>query len=152
MLLPALFTAVNVFSAGLLAGEEFIIRFGVRGPLAALDPAPHIRLRQSLIRTLRVLVPALLAVTLLSAIATAVVTGLAPGWTFRAAGLAALVLFIMVTLAGTVPINQAVLVWNPQAPPPDWQAAIRRWERLDDVRTAAAVAAFVCFLLPMVRA
>ena len=27
---------VSVFFAGLLAGEEFVIRYGVRGPLAAL--------------------------------------------------------------------------------------------------------------------
>jgi len=142
---------VNLLGAGLLAGEEFIVRFGVRGPLASLDPAAHIRLRQALIRTLRLLVPALFAVTLLSAIATAAVTGLAPGWQFRTAGLAALILFIMVTLAGTVPINQAVLAWDPEHPPSGWQGAIRRWERLDDVRTAAAVAAFLFFLLPMVR-
>jgi hypothetical protein len=47
---------INVFFAGLLAGEEFVIRFGVRGPLAGLDQRPHIELRKALILTLRILV------------------------------------------------------------------------------------------------
>jgi hypothetical protein len=34
---------VSVLFAGLLAGEEFVIRYGVRGPLATLDDGPHIR-------------------------------------------------------------------------------------------------------------
>ena len=31
---------VSVFFAGLLAGEEFVIRCGVRGPLASLPAGP----------------------------------------------------------------------------------------------------------------
>ena len=33
---------ISVFFAGLLAGEEFVIRYGVRGPLASLEDGPHI--------------------------------------------------------------------------------------------------------------
>jgi hypothetical protein len=47
----------------------------------------------------------------------------------RYAGLATLVAFISVTLAGTVPINKAVLRWDPSDPPHDWRQLIRRWER-----------------------
>jgi hypothetical protein len=66
---------INVFGAGLLAGEEFVIRYGVRGPLGRLDQESHIRMRQGLIRTLRILVPAILLPTLLSAVAVTVVDG-----------------------------------------------------------------------------
>jgi hypothetical protein len=55
---------INVFGAGLLAGEEFVIRYGVRGPLGRLDQESHIRMRQGLIRTPRILVPAILLPTL----------------------------------------------------------------------------------------
>jgi len=47
----------NLLCAGMLAGEEFVIRYGVRAPVASLDPQPEIQLRQALIRRLRVLVP-----------------------------------------------------------------------------------------------
>src|ERR1700685_3189123 len=66
---------INAFGAGLLAGEEFVIRYGVRGPLGRLDQEPHIRMRQGLIRTLRILVPAILLPTLVSAVAVTVVDG-----------------------------------------------------------------------------
>jgi hypothetical protein len=136
---------VSLFAAGLLAGEEFVIRFGVRGPLASLDLDAHILFRQALIRRLRVLVPAIFLVAFLSGAALSVLTG----DPFDIIGVAALAGFISITLGGTVPINQAVLRWNPVLPPPDWHAVIVRWERLDTTRTAAAVLAFVFFLLPV---
>ncbi|MEI9993277.1 MAG: anthrone oxygenase family protein [Rhizomicrobium sp.] len=134
----------SVFFAGLLAGEEFVIRFGVRGPLAALDDAAHIRLRQALIRTLRILVPAIFALTFLATGAAIALGGAAFDLAFalRCAGQLALLAFMVITLAGTVPINQAVLVWNPSAPPEGWRGAIRRWEKLDTVRTLLALGAF----------
>jgi len=138
---------VALFGAGILAGEELVIRFGVRGPLARLEQGPHIRLRQGLIRTLRVLVPAVFFPTLLLAAATAVLGGLGPGLPLRAGSVAALLVWLAATLGGTAPINQAALRWDPAAPPADWLDVVRRWERLDTVRTAAATAAFALLLL-----
>src|SRR2546430_12910598 len=66
---------VSVFFAGLLAGEEFVIRYGVRGPLASLEDGPHILFRQALIRHLRVLVPSIYLATLLSAVIVEVAIG-----------------------------------------------------------------------------
>jgi hypothetical protein len=71
---------IRVFGAGLLAGEEFVIRYGVRGPLGRLDQESHIRMRQGLIRTLRILVPAILVPTLLSAVAVTVTDGADGAW------------------------------------------------------------------------
>jgi uncharacterized membrane protein len=51
------------------------------------------------------------------------------------------------TLAGTAPINQAALRWDAAGPPADWLDVIRRWERLDTVRAAAATLAFALFLI-----
>lgn len=50
----------NVLCAGLLAGEEFAVCYGLRSSFASLDERSHIRLRQALIRRLRVLVPIVL--------------------------------------------------------------------------------------------
>jgi uncharacterized membrane protein len=136
----------SVLFAGLLAGEEFVIRYGVRGPLASLDDQPHILLRQALIRPLRVLVPSLYVATLFSAAAATALDGIGSGLALRCIGLAALLVWIAVTLGGTVPINAAVLDWNATAPPADWRARIDRWEQLDTVRTWAAMIAFASLL------
>ena len=151
-MLIQIFEFVNLLCAGLLAGEEFVIRFGVRGTLASLDPETGIRLRQALILKLRVLVPAIFGTAFLSGIAVTVLGGLGSGFDFRCAGLLSLVTFISITLAGTVPINKAVLTWNPAAPPEEWQAMIRRWEQLDTLRTWAAIAAFAFFLTAFFQA
>jgi hypothetical protein len=103
-------------------------------------------LRQALIYRLRVMVPAIFALTILSGVAVTLVNGLDHGFVFRGAGLLALVTFIALTLGGTVPINQAALTWNPAAPPTNWRALVKRWEQLDTARCWLAVAAFALFL------
>jgi len=134
---------ISVLFAGLLAGEEFVIRYGVRGPLASLDDQSHIRFRQALIYKLRILVPAIYVLTLLSAVAVTVLDGTNGGMAFRGVAIAALVAWIGATLRGTVPINEAVLEWSASAPPVTWRAQVDRWERLNTLRTWAAVIAFI---------
>ena len=140
---------VNLFCVGILAGEEFTIRYGVRAPLASLDTRPHIELRQALIRRLRIVVPIIFGLSILSGGVTAFLAGFDPGFGFRCAGLLALIAFISVTLFGTVPINQAAATWNPSLPPHNWRTLVSRWERLDSVRFWAALIAFILFLTAM---
>ncbi|MFD0258861.1 anthrone oxygenase family protein [Kitasatospora indigofera] len=137
---------VNLFCAGLLAGIEFVVRFGVRGALNVPDAYDQIRLRQALVRRLRVLVPAVYGPALLSTVAVTAGGRGEPGFALRCSALAALLGFTAVTFAGTVPVNKALLEWPPGAPPLDWRGRIRRWERLDTVRALAAVTAFALLL------
>lgn len=140
---------VNLFFAGILAGEELVIRYGVRGPVASLDQVPSIQIRQALIYSLRIVVPAIFFTTLLSAAAVTVLDGFDPGFVMRCGALVALLVWIGFTLPGTAPINSAALEWQPDAPPANWRAMVRRWERFDTVRTWAALAAFVLLLAAM---
>ena len=145
----AIIGLVNLLGAGILAGEEFTIRYGLRAPLASLDQYAHIQLRQALIRRLRILVPAIFGLAIVSGAATTIVNGFDQGFAFRCAGLLGLATFIGITLTGTVPINQAALDWDPVAPPSNWQTMVHTWERLDTVRCWAAMTAFVLFLIAL---
>jgi len=138
----AIIAFANVICVGLLAGEEFAMCYGIRTPIARLDDQAHIRARQALIYRLRVLVPGILALTMLSGIAATVANGTEHGFALRCAGLLVLVTFIGITLGGTVPINKAALAWNPAAPPANWRALVSRWENLNTARCWLAVAAF----------
>jgi hypothetical protein len=138
----------SVLFAGLLAGTEIAVRLGVAGPLELLDRRAHIVVRQGLIRTLRVIAPAFFFPALiLGGIAAACGerSGMATAW--RAVGVAALVVWLLVTFAGTVPLNSAAMEWDPLNPPPDFQEIIRRWERLAAIRVVASVVAFASFTL-----
>ena len=137
---------INLFCTGLFAGIEFIVYFGVRAPLAVPDVQPQIQIRQALIRRLRVLVPAVFALTAISGVTVAVLDGSAPGFIFRWAGVLAVLIWTLATFGGTVPINEAVLTWHGDAPPENWKAVIKQWERLDAIRTCAALTAFAFYL------
>ncbi|MEO6533787.1 MAG: anthrone oxygenase family protein [Pseudolysinimonas sp.] len=143
-------STIGVLFAGLLAGEEFIVRYGVQPALTSLDDLPHLRARQALVRRLRIVVPALMAPTVLLAIAALVVGGTAPGFAFRVAGLAALVAFVLFSFLGTVPINIRVNDWDAEHPPADWKRVIARWQLIDVFRSSAAILGFGLLLIGLV--
>lgn len=138
---------VSLFAAGLLAGAEVVVRYGVRDAITLLDEQPQLVLRQALVRRLRILVPVLYGLTVVTGVAVAVVDGAAPGAGFRWAALVALLGWTVLTFSGTVPINKAVVSWSPTAPPADWRQRLDRWERLNTIRTWAALAVFGCFTI-----
>ncbi|MDQ2713342.1 MAG: DUF1772 domain-containing protein [Chloroflexota bacterium] len=137
---------VNVFCAGILAGIEIVIHYGLRAPAEVLDEQAQIQLRQALVRRLRVLVPAFFVPAAISGIAVTVLDGAAPGFWFRCAGVLAVLTWILIRVIGTVPINSATLTWQPGAPPKNWKALVNHTERFHIVGVWAAVMAFAFFL------
>lgn len=137
----------NLFFAGLLSGAEYVVRYGVRKPLNVLDVHPQIQLRQALIRTLRLAVPAVYVPAMLSTLAVTIMNGTSTGVAFRCAGLLAMLVWSITTFFGTVPLNQDLLTWLPEAPPENWRAIIAKWDRLDMVRFWAAIIAFASFIV-----
>jgi hypothetical protein len=136
----------NLFFAGILAGMEIAIHYGVGAPPATLDDRSQILFRQGLIRRLRVLVPAFFLPSVFSAIAITVLDRCAPGFWLRCAALLALLLWIVARVIVTVPMNSATLTWDADAPPPNWKALIERTEGFHITGVWAALAAFVCLL------
>jgi hypothetical protein len=55
----------------------------------------------------------------------------------------ALLAWILVTAIGTLPINMGALQWRPTHRRPTG-ALVSRWERLDVIRSSAALLAFAC--------
>ena len=100
------------------------------------------------IRPLRILVPSIYVGTLISAAAATALDGIGSGaLPCAVAGFAALLVWIAVTLGGTVPINAAVLDCNATAPPAgSGGAQIERWEDLNSVRAWLAAGAFALLL------
>jgi hypothetical protein len=139
--------AVGLVLAGLLAGEEFIVRWGVQPALSTLEDRAHILARLALVKRLKVVVPILMVPTVLVGIAVLATGGVGAGFGFRVAGLLALVAFVLFSFLGTVPINIMVNDWTPDAPPADWKDVVRRWQFIDVFRSSAAILAFVAFVV-----
>jgi hypothetical protein len=137
---------INIVLAGLLAGEEFLVCYGMRAPLGSLESGVQIPTRQALIRRMRVLVPAIFFAALASGVAIASLGGPGVAFDLRCGGVGLLTAFILLTLTSTVPINKALLAWDAAAPPANWRTLIARWERLDVARAWLALTAFALFL------
>jgi hypothetical protein len=137
---------INLFFGGILAGIEIVIHYGLRAPAEVMSERSQLQLRQALVLRLRILVPAFFLPTALSAIGVAVLEGAAAGLWLRCVGLIAILLWIVIRIIGTVPINSATLSWELAAPPTDWKAQVVRAERFHDIGVWAAVVSFACFL------
>jgi hypothetical protein len=140
---------VNVFFAGMLAGIEFVIHYGLRVPAEMLDDHAQLQLRQALVLRLRVLVPAFFVPVAVSGFALTILDSAAPGFWSRCAGVAALLTWIAIRIIGTVPINSATLSWQLSSPPMNWKAQVNHAERFHIVGVWAAVLAFAFFLTAM---
>ena len=141
-----LLRVVIVFFAGLLAGMEIVIHYGLRAPVQLLNDRSQLQLRQELVLRLRILVPAFFGPAALSGVAITVMDGMSPGMWFRCAGVVAALVWIAIRIFGTIPINIATLTWNVEAPPAHWRGLVDHAERFHIVGVWAAVIAFACFL------
>jgi Domain of unknown function (DUF1772) len=141
-MIHAIVEFLNLFFAGVLAGEEFVICYGVRTVVAVLDQQPQIQLRHALIRKLRALVPAIFILTALSGAAAMSLDGTGPGFRLRCLAALGLLIWVVTTLFGTVPVNKDTLTWRADAPPKNWRVLVGRWERFDMARCWAAVISF----------
>ncbi|EWM18929.1 DUF1772 domain-containing protein [Kutzneria sp. 744] len=139
--------AVGLFLAGTLAGEEFIVRYGVQPALRRLDDRAHVAARVALVRALRIVVPIIMLPTVLVAVAVVIVDAGGAGAGWRWAGTAALGAFLLFSFLGTVPLNMKVADWQPDNPPADWRTTVLRWQRIDVLRSSAAIIAFLCLVV-----
>ncbi len=137
---------VNLFFAGMLAGIEFVIHYGFRGPSESLDEHSQLQLRQALVMRLRVLVPAFFAPTAVLGIILMVANTSAPGFWSRCAAVLAVCIWVLIRVVGTVPINSATADWPLNDPPKNWKELVNRAERFHIIGVWAAVLAFVFFL------
>src|SRR5215469_10739107 len=100
---------VTLFCAGILAGMEIAIHYGLRAPAEELGDQAQIQLRQALILRLRILVPAFFFPVLVGGIAVTLLQSSGPGFWFQCAGLVAMLVWIVIRVIGTVPLNSATL-------------------------------------------
>jgi hypothetical protein len=137
---------VNLLFAGLLAGVEIAIHYGVCAAAEVLSDQSQLLFRRALVLKLRVLVPALFVPTAVSGIAIAVLDSTSAGFWFHFVGMLAVVIWIATRVIATVRINKAMLTWEVEAPPKNWKAQVDHAERFHIVGVWAAALAFAFFL------
>src|SRR5205807_2453196 len=118
-----------------------------REPAEQLTDRAQLQLRKALVLKLRVLVPAFFAPAALLGIGLTFLNTTTPGFVLRCVAVVALVIWIVIRVIGTVPINTATVDWQLDTPPQDWKAQVTHAERFHIVGVWAAVLTFACFLV-----
>jgi hypothetical protein len=85
----------------------------------------------------RVMPPFLLGTLALAALATAVSSGAAK-WQYLGSGVLVAVDLAM-TIAGLVPLNRVIAIWDADAPPQIWAQTRDQWDLLHAIRNASVV-------------
>ncbi|GAB4554056.1 MAG: DUF1772 domain-containing protein [Anaerolineales bacterium] len=151
---------IYTFAIGLFAGLLYTFEQGVIPMLMTLNAAEYTQVEQVLIRSLdafptgvivvanmAMLLPLYPLIRLWKERHTAYWRWTAAGWALFFFGVG------IFTIVLNVPINNAVLTWNPSAPPADWESARNTWNTLNAIRTPINYVSFLlmiwaCFEVP----
>ncbi len=95
-----------------------------------------------MVRRLRVLAPVLFAPSLVLAIMIALNERNEPRSWLRYVVVSMLLVWTVIRIARTVPINSAILEWNPEAPLGDWRSLVQRTGRFLQGRKGYSVLPF----------
>jgi len=131
---------VAVLLIGLMAGFFFAFAIDVVPAFAELEAGPYVQVQQHINRVVRSAgFGAVYFGAALSGFLAALAAGLAGhrrlalGWLALACAWFAAVFWI--TRSINVPINDALALWNPAAPPAAWQVARERWNEANQWRS-----------------
>lgn len=133
---------VFTFCIGLFAGLLYTFQQGVIPTLNTLTAVEYAKVEQGLIRALDAFPTGVIVVANLAMLLP--LYSLVRLWKerrsfyWRLTALGWLLFFFGVgvfTIVLNVPINNAVLAWDPAAPPADWETARATWNTLNAIRT-----------------
>lgn len=137
---------IALLSTGLLAGA---FGYGALNVVATFNAVPldvRLTFHTALMRMNGPVVQTVMACAAVSSVVFAVLVRRRAR--LLAAGSGGLVLLsFLVTRFGNVPINAEIKTWAVTSAPPDHAAVLRRWEMFNNIRTVAALAAFVLILV-----
>ena len=142
----SLLSILNLFFVGTLTGVEVASHYGFVIQPSFLGEADQVRLRQALIRRLRVLVPAIFGPAFFTTIAIALLSAPGPAMMLRSIALAGDALWIYARVVATARINSAAMDWSPASPPADWRVLIERAERFHVASLWAVTIGFLSLL------
>jgi len=99
-----------------------------------------------MVRRLRILAPILFLPSFVLAGLIAMQKGHEVGMRLRYLCVAMLLVWAVIRVVRTVPVNSATLEWNPEAPPRNWRSLVETTERFHVVAVWTTIIAFLCSL------
>jgi Domain of unknown function (DUF1772) len=129
---------------GFTACAEFGSYAFVHPVIRRLPAEHHLAVEKGLLRTFGFVMPPLMTITVVLAVAQALHSGGQGGpalWRWLSVGVVSAAL--VSTLIVNVPINLATRRWEPRRPPADWKATRNRWEFFQGLRSWLLLVGFL---------
>ena len=130
----------NLVLAGMLAGNEFGTWAAVHPSLGKLRPPERIRAEQEVTKRFATIMPLWVGSTIISCLATLVVSRGSAGFRNTLLGTACLVGMLASTRLGNVPINSRILEIDPEKEQEEFAALRERWDQLHTLRVVLNLA------------
>jgi uncharacterized membrane protein len=138
-----------LLSTGVLAGSFAYGRFLVFPTFYDVPTDIQLRFRIPLMARNAPVMPPLMAAVLLSCAALALI-GVGRERLFSGLAAASALICLLITVIGNVPINKQIKTWNVDALPAESTNVLHRWDIYNDLRSAAAIAAFLLVLAVLI--
>ncbi|WP_238428446.1 DUF1772 domain-containing protein [Frankia nepalensis] len=142
----AVLAVVALVLAGLVAGTMTVGLVAIRPAMHSLPVASYITVKQAFDISYPKFMKPLQIAALVASLALTVTSGLMgdpPAATLAGLAFLSLLVNVIVTVRGDLPINIAMASWRPEQPPADWELQRSRWDRFNAIRTAAAVVGLI---------
>jgi len=142
---------VAVVLTGFTACAEFGSYAFVHPVIRRLSAEQHVQVEQGLLKTFGRIMPVLMTLCVVVALAYAIQMNGQPGLTrgVRWAAAVAFLLALISTIVFNVPVNLATGRWDPKHLPSDWKQTRNRWEFFQGVRAFLLLLGFVLLSLAL---
>ena len=141
---------VNLVAYSFVVSQSFSYIIALRNVQETMEAASYIELRQLLDKNYQVKFRIVIYVSLLSCSVLTMLCSRDPeGLLFISSVIAliALIVDIILTLKGNVPINKVINTWSAESYPADWKAYRAKWLSIYAKRQIVNIAGFLSLLL-----
>jgi uncharacterized membrane protein len=135
-----------LFFVALVAGAAFAIWFDYNP--SGMSAAFYTEKMQHAIRVFTIPLPAVVILgVLFSIIAAFLARSERPNFYLLIVASVCMVAVALITRFGNIPINNQIVAWSINSPPPNWQDLAHKWWQLQTVRTLVAMGALGFLIL-----
>ncbi len=144
---------INLLSYAVVVSQSFMYILALKNSQLALRAPSYIEVRQQIDKNMRALFKYVLYLALASSVALVILHVKDPGsipFITAAVALVALVIDILLTVKGNLPINDVINGWTTENYPATWQEVRQQWFTIFQYRQIANITGFISLLVGMV--
>ena len=144
---------INLLAYAIVVSQSFMYILALKNTQLALRAPSYIEVRQLIDKNMRSSFKYVLYLALASSVALVILHVKDPGsiaFITAAVAFVALIIDILLTVKGNLPVNDIINGWSPDKYPDNWQQVRQQWFTIFQYRQIANITGFISLLVGMV--